>query len=130
MTLVLSAIIGILLLYIIYVRRKAGREISEFSDSLMYNDFSRKFPRFQSVTDAFLKLAGEKEAQQHYLKKMLELVDTGILAYDMETLETLWMNLLPRCSTSLTSRTSIGCKNRTKRFSMNCSKSRFIKVRF
>lgn len=92
MTFVLSVIIGILLLYIVYVRRKADREISEFSDSLMYKDFSRKFPRFQSVTDAFLQLAGEKEAQQHYLKKILELVDTGILAYDVETLETLWMN--------------------------------------
>lgn len=92
MILILSVIIGILLLYIIYVRRKADREINEFADSLIYKDFSRKFPRFQSITQAFLKLAGEKEAQQHYLKKMLELVDTGILAYDVETMETLWMN--------------------------------------
>lgn len=92
MTFVLSVFIGMLLLYIVRIRRKAAREIREFADSLKYEDFSRKYPRFQPVTDAFLKLAGEKEAQQHYLKKILELVDTGILAYDVETLETLWMN--------------------------------------
>lgn len=92
MTLFLSVIIGILLLYRVYVRRQTAREINEFAESLMYEDFSRKYPRYQAVADAFLKLAGEKEAQQHYLKKMLELVDTGILAYDVETYETLWMN--------------------------------------
>ena len=54
--------------------------------------FSRKYPRFQSIADTFVNLAAEKEAQQHYLKEMLELVDTGILAYDMETHESLWMN--------------------------------------
>lgn len=92
MIFLLSVIIGMLLLYIVYVRRKTEQEIGEFADSLIYHDFSRKYPRFQSLTDAFLKLAGEKEAQQHYLKKILELVDTGILAYDVETNETLWMN--------------------------------------
>lgn len=92
MTIALSIIIAILLLYIIYVRRKNNREIDEFAESIIYRDFSTRYPRFQPITDAFLKLAGEKEAQQHYLKEMLELVDTGILAYDVATFETLWMN--------------------------------------
>jgi sensory box sensor histidine kinase len=75
-----------------YVRKKTNREIDEFAESILYKDFSRKYPRFQTITDAFLNLASEKEAQQHYLKEMLELVDTGILAYEIETHETLWMN--------------------------------------
>lgn len=92
MIIALSTIILILLVYIIYVRRKTKRDIDEFAESIIYKDFSRRHPRFQSITEAFLNLTSEKEAQQHYLKEMLELVDTGILAYDIETYETLWMN--------------------------------------
>lgn len=92
MTILLSTLIVLLLIYIIYVRRKTNREIDEFAESILYKDFSKKYPRFQTITDAFLNLAREKEAQQHYLKEMLELVDTGILTYDIETYETLWMN--------------------------------------
>lgn len=92
MTILLSTLIVLLLIYIIYVRRKTNQEIDEFAESILYKDFSKKYPRFQTITDAFLNLAREKEAQQHYLKEMLELVDTGILAYDIETYETLWMN--------------------------------------
>ena len=92
MTILLSTLIVLLLIYILYVRRKTNREIDEFAESILYKDFSKKYPRFQTITDAFLNLAREKEAQQHYLKEMLELVDTGILAYDIETYETLWMN--------------------------------------
>lgn len=92
MTILLSSIIAVLLIYIMYVRKKTNQEIDEFAESILYKDFSRKYPRFQTITDAFLNLASEKEAQQHYLKEMLELVDTGILAYEIETHETLWMN--------------------------------------
>lgn len=92
MTILLSTLIVLLLIYILYVRRKTNREIDEFAESILYKDFSKKYPRFQTITDAFLNLAREKEAQQHYLKEMLELVDTGILAYDIETYEALWMN--------------------------------------
>lgn len=92
MIIALSIIIVLLLTYIIYVRRKTNREINEFAESVVYRDFSKRYPRFQTITDAFLNMASEKEAQQHYLKEMLELVDTGILAYDVESHATLWMN--------------------------------------
>lgn len=92
MIIVLSIIIVTLLVYIIYVRRKTNRDIDEFAESIVYKDFSKKYPRFQTISDAFLNLATEKEAQQHYLKEMLELVDTGILAYDIKSHEILWMN--------------------------------------
>lgn len=102
-------IIGIILFlalvitYLLFVQKKIYREIDEFTEALIYKDFSRKYPekkrgrkrlykKFNLLTETFLKMVSEKEAQQHYLKEMLELVDTGILAYDIETNETLWMN--------------------------------------
>lgn len=105
MTVVLSIIIVILIvLLLLQIRRqkRTYRDVSEFAEAVIYNDFSRKYPekgrnkklyeQFNIITNALLKLAGDKEAQQHYLREMLELVDTGILAYDVETYETLWMN--------------------------------------
>lgn len=103
MIIALSIIIIVLLIYLIYSKRKMYRDIDEFTEALTCNDFSRKYPekrmrnkrlceQFNIITKAFLNLSAEKEAQQHYLKEILELVDTGILAYDMKTNEILWMN--------------------------------------
>ncbi|MDL2266243.1 sensor histidine kinase [Parabacteroides sp. OttesenSCG-928-G07] len=98
----LSILIVLLLLYLVYTQRKTYRDFKEFTESISSKDFSRKYrekgknkklhQQFNLITNAFLTLSSEKEAQQHYLKEMLELVDTGILAYDIETHETLWMN--------------------------------------
>ena len=79
------------------------RDVDDFVEAVRYHDFSKKYAEnkwqknrfyhgFNTITDTFLALNREKETQQHYLKRMLELVDTGILAYDVETMETLWMN--------------------------------------
>lgn len=98
--LIIILIVGIV--YLVWTRQKIYRDMDRFSEAILYKDFSRKYSekgknkrlyqQFNTLTEAFLNLASEKEAQQHYLKKMLELVDTGILAYDIETHETLWMN--------------------------------------
>lgn len=103
MIIALSIIIVALLMYIAFSQRKIYRQISEFAEALVYKDLTRKYPekrwknkrlntQFNLITKAFRDLASEKEAQQHYLKEILELVDTGILAYNTETCETLWMN--------------------------------------
>ncbi|MDF9828970.1 ATP-binding protein [Parabacteroides sp. PF5-6] len=94
--------LAVLSIYLLCRQRKIYRDMADYTESLLNKDFSRKYPekgknkrlhtQFNTITTAFLNLAGEKEAQQHYLKEMLELVDTGILAYDIETHETLWMN--------------------------------------
>ena len=44
MTIALSILIVILLLYIIYVRRKTKQDIDEFAESIINRDFSRKYP--------------------------------------------------------------------------------------
>ncbi len=82
---------------------KIFRDIDDFTEAVHYRDFSKKYPEskgrrnhfyrgFNEISDVFLSISREKEVQYHYLKKMLELVDTGILSYDVETRETLWMN--------------------------------------
>ncbi len=82
---------------------KIFRDVDDFTEAVRYRDFSKKYPEnrgskshfyhgFNAITDVFLSLNREKEAQQYYLKRMLELVDTGILSYDIETKDTLWMN--------------------------------------
>ncbi len=93
----------IALLYMIRLNRKICKDVDDFVEAVRYRDFSRKYPGnkrlknrfyrgFNTITNTFLTLNREKETQQHYLKKMLELVDTGILSYDVETMDILWMN--------------------------------------
>ena len=94
---------AILFLYIIRYIFGRFREIDDFFEAVKCYDFSKRYPEtnsrnktiyrgFNIITDTFHRLNREKEAQQHYLKKMLELVDTGILSYDVETMDILWMN--------------------------------------
>ncbi len=89
--------------YILSFIFRIFRDVNDFSEAVRYHDFSKKYPEvkkrrsqfyhhFNSISNVFLSLNREKDAQQHYLKKILELVDTGILAYDLESMETLWMN--------------------------------------
>ena len=79
------------------------RDVEDFSEAARYRDFSRRYNvckgrknnfyhNFNTINDVFNELSREKEVQQHYLTKMLELVDTGILAYDIESKGVLWMN--------------------------------------
>ena len=83
---------------------KIFRDIDDFVEAVKYRDFSKRYPEvgnstrhnfyryFNAVSDSFLAMSREKEAQHQYQKRILELVNTGILAYNMETFETLWMN--------------------------------------
>ena len=78
-------------------------DIDDFTEAVKYRDFSKRYPEtgnarnnyykyFNAVSDAFSSMSRDKEAQQQYLKQILELVNTGILAYDSDTSDTLWMN--------------------------------------
>ncbi|MDR3060816.1 MAG: sensor histidine kinase [Dysgonamonadaceae bacterium] len=100
----LTLIITLYLLYhtLTYIF-KIFRDVDDFIEAVRYRDFSKKYPEnknkknhfyhgFNIITDTFLLLSREKEAQHHYLKRILELVDTGILSYDTATGEMLWMN--------------------------------------
>jgi len=82
---------------------KVFKDVDDFIEAVRYRDFSKRYPEdkgsknlfyhgFNTITNTFLALSREKETQQQSLKRMLEVVNTGILSYDMETMETLWMN--------------------------------------
>ena len=47
---------------------------------------------FNEINTTFKVISKEKETQYQYLQKILELVDTGILSYEMESGEVVWMN--------------------------------------
>jgi signal transduction histidine kinase len=90
---------------LIRFQRKAQDEVSQFVESIHYRDFSRHFDvrkaptelkplrkGFNEINTTFKLISRERETQYHYLQKILELVDTGILSYEQENGETGWIN--------------------------------------
>ncbi|MEP6747783.1 MAG: HAMP domain-containing sensor histidine kinase [Bacteroidota bacterium] len=86
-------------------QQKAVDELNKFVESVQYRDFSRHFDvkhaptelqtlrkGFNQINSTFKVISKEKETQYQYLQKILELVDTGILSYETETGEIVWMN--------------------------------------
>jgi len=84
---------------------KRFAEMDDFFESVKYRDFSRWFTEtsgsedirklhkgFNEVNKTIIELNKEKEAQHLYLQKILELVDTGIIAYNIESGAVLWVN--------------------------------------
>lgn len=84
---------------------KAHKELDQFVESVHYRDFSRYFDvkhasadiqplrkGFNEINTTFKVISKEKETQYQYLQKILELVDTGILSYEEQSGEVVWMN--------------------------------------
>jgi two-component system, NtrC family, nitrogen regulation sensor histidine kinase NtrY len=85
--------------------KKAQSEIEQFVESVHYRDFSRHFEvkkapaelqpfrtGFNEINSTFKVISKEKEMQFLHLKTILEIVDTGILSYEEQSGEILWMN--------------------------------------
>ena len=90
-------------LYRLYGKLQA--EVGQFVESIHYRDFSRHFDvnqapldirtlreGFNEINSTFKVVSKEKETQYLYLQKVLELVDTGILSYELKTGNIIWMN--------------------------------------
>jgi two-component system, NtrC family, nitrogen regulation sensor histidine kinase NtrY len=86
-------------------QKKTQEELQEFVEAVHYRDFSRYFDvkhasadiqplrkGFNEINTTFKVISKEKETQYQYLQKILELVDTGILSYEIKTGEVVWMN--------------------------------------
>lgn len=86
-------------------QKKAHDELDQFVESIHYRDFSRYFDvkhapvdlqplrqGFNDINTTFKVISKEKETQYQYVQKILELVDTGILSYQEESGEVIWMN--------------------------------------
>lgn len=101
---ILSLVFLAFFIYTFNFIRKILQEVEDFSEAIKYRDLSRRYTekkgikginfhrQFNEISNAFYNLAQEKEMQQQYLQKILELVDTGIMAYDTTTLDVIWMN--------------------------------------
>ena len=96
-------IISLYNLYTFVVRRFV--EMDDFFESVKYRDFSRWFnetrgPRdirtlhkgFNLVNSTFKSINKERQAQFLYLQKILEMVKVGIIAYNLENGDVLWVN--------------------------------------
>ena len=81
------------------------KSINNFFESVKYRDFSQWFNEdsrskdirelhkgFNEVNQTIRDIKKEKETQYLYLQKILELIDTGIVAYSIETGKVLWIN--------------------------------------
>ena len=101
-----GSLVVVIILFSLYnyvVRR--FKVIDDFFEAVKYRDFSRwyseeKAPRqlrdlhtgFNLVNKTIKSINSERQAQFLYLQKILEMVDVGIIAYNVESGEVLWTN--------------------------------------
>ncbi len=106
---VLIALASFVLLYLIintydFVKRRFVA-MDDFFEAVKYRDFSRWFPEdrgpkdirflytgFNEINRTIKEINSQNEAQYVYLQKILEMVDIGIIAYNLETGDVLWSN--------------------------------------
>jgi len=79
--------------------------MDDFFEAVKYRDFSRWFPEdrgpkdirflytgFNEINRTIKEINSKNEAQYVYLQKILEMVDIGIIAYNIESGDVLWSN--------------------------------------
>lgn len=84
-----------------------ARDYKNFIGAIHYRDFSQHFSiqkapghlkifraGFNDIVLNFKKLSKEKETQYQYLQNVLELANTGIMAFDRSSGEIIWVNNL------------------------------------
>lgn len=87
-----------------FVKRRF-RIIDDFFEAVKYRDFSRWFPEdrgpkdirflhkgFNEVNRTIKEVNAKSEVQNVYIQKILELVEVGIIAYQLENGKVLWSN--------------------------------------
>lgn len=86
-----------------YVTR-SNRELARFLEAVKQRDFTQRFNEhntnnslqhlhqaFNQISSTYKQLQLEKEAQLHYMQTILQLIDTGIVAFD-DAGEVEWVN--------------------------------------
>ena len=79
--------------------------MDDFFEAVKYRDFSRWFPEdkgpkdlrflykgFNEINRTIKEINTQNQAQFVYLQKILEMVDIGIIAYNLESSDVLWSN--------------------------------------
>ncbi len=88
----------------VFIRRRFVA-MDDFFLAVKYRDFSRWFPEdrgpkdirflyqgFNEINRTIKEINSQNEAQFVYLQKILEMVDIGIIAYNLDTGDVLWSN--------------------------------------
>ncbi|MFL0353099.1 PAS domain-containing sensor histidine kinase [Xanthomarina sp. GH4-25] len=106
---VFEVLFGFIILYLLFdlyafVKRRFAA-IGDFFEAVKYRDFSRWFPEdrgpkdirflytgFNEINRTIKEINSKNEAQYVYLQKILEMVDIGIIAFNIETGNVLWSN--------------------------------------
>ena len=104
-----AVIIGAVTLYLLintytFVKRRFVA-MDDFFEAVKYRDFSRWFPEdrgpkdirflytgFNEINRTIKEINTQNQAQYVYLQKILEMVDIGIIAYNIESGDVLWTN--------------------------------------
>ena len=102
-------IVGIGIIYLLtntytFIKRRFVA-MDDFFEAVKYRDFSRWFPEdrgpkdirflytgFNEINRTIKEINSQNEAQYVYLQKILEMVDIGIIAYNLESGDVLWSN--------------------------------------
>jgi nitrogen fixation/metabolism regulation signal transduction histidine kinase len=100
---VILTLCGVYSLYKFVLKRFV--EIDDYFESIKYRDFSRWFAEtkgpkdmrelhkgFNLINKTIKSINSERQVQFVYLQKILEMVNVGIVAYDIETGTILWIN--------------------------------------
>ena len=104
-----SSIAGIgcvfLLLNIYHFSKRRFQVMDDFFEAVKYRDFSRWFPEdrgpkdiqflykgFNEVNRTIKEINSQRQAQNLYMQKILEMVDVGIIAFNIDTGAVLWAN--------------------------------------
>ena len=85
--------------------KKRFQVIDDFFEAVKYRDFSRWFPEdrgakdiqflfrgFNEINRTIKEINSQNQAQNLYLQKILERVDIGIIAFNIDTGDVLWSN--------------------------------------
>ncbi|WP_207428978.1 PAS domain-containing sensor histidine kinase [Pedobacter sp. SYSU D00535] len=106
---VLSAAMVVLILYqlwdIFRFQKRIFREIEQFREAVRFRDISRHFDvknapaelaplreSFNLISEFFKEATREKETQYQYLQHILSIISTGLLSFNRQTGEVIWMN--------------------------------------
>jgi len=98
-------VVALYVVYIYQAQLKVYNEIKLFTEGIRYRDFSRRSKTaqhspmlkvlhegFNEINSVFKAVSRERETHYHNLHQVLEMVDTGILSYEAESGEVVWMN--------------------------------------
>ncbi|MGB3605841.1 sensor histidine kinase [Psychroserpens sp.] len=104
-TIVISIVVFYLFINTYSFLKRRFVAMEDFFEAVKYRDFSRWFPEdrgpkdirylytgFNNINRTIKEINSQNQAQYVYLQKILEMVDIGIIAYNLESGDVLWSN--------------------------------------